>query len=70
MLTELNEIGSEDAPTKWAHRRLKEKNNLNEADAKHIEEAFRAKLFSFAVHNGEAMPQSKWQTKLRCYGRT
>jgi hypothetical protein len=50
MLAELNEIGSEDAATKWAHRRLKEKNKLNEADAKHVEEAFRAKLLSFAIH--------------------
>jgi len=43
-------MGSEDAATKWAHRRLKEKNKLNAADAKHVEEAFRAKLFSFAIH--------------------
>jgi hypothetical protein len=50
MLAELNDIGSEDAATKWAHRRLKEKNKLNAADAKHIEEAFRAKLFGFAIH--------------------
>jgi len=58
MLAELNEIGSEDAATKWAHRRLKEKNKLNTADAKHIEEAFRAKLLSFAIHHGEGAPQS------------
>jgi hypothetical protein len=58
MLAELNEIGSEDAATKWAHRRLKEKNKLNAADAKHIEEAFRAKLLSFAIHHGEGVPQS------------
>jgi hypothetical protein len=58
MLSELNAIGSEDAATKWAHRRLKEKNKLNAADAKHIEEAFRAKLFSFAIHQGEGVPQS------------
>ena len=45
MLGELNEIGSEDEATKWAHRRLSEKNKLNATDAKHIEEAFRAKLF-------------------------
>jgi hypothetical protein len=50
MLAELNEIGSEDAATKWAHQRLKEKNKLNADDAKHIEEAFRAKLSGFAIH--------------------
>jgi hypothetical protein len=59
MLAELNDIGSEDCATKWAHRRLKEKNKLNAADAKHIEEAFRAKLFSFAIHHGGGVPQSK-----------
>jgi hypothetical protein len=58
MLAELNEIGSEGAATKWAHRRLKEKNRLNAADAKHIEEAFRAKLLSFAIHDGEGVAQS------------
>jgi hypothetical protein len=55
----LNDIGSEDAATKWAHRRLPEKNKLNAADAKHIEEAFRAKLFSFAIHHGQGAPQAK-----------
>ncbi len=59
MLAELNEIGSEGAATKWAQRRLKEKNKLNAADAKHIEEAFRAKLLSFAIHDGKEAPQSK-----------
>jgi hypothetical protein len=50
MLGELNDIGSEDAATKWAHRRLAEKNKLNAADARHVEEAFRTKLLSFAAH--------------------
>jgi hypothetical protein len=59
MLTELNAIGSEDAATKWAHRRLAEKNKLNATDAKHIEEAFRAKLLSFAIHRSEGVPDSK-----------
>jgi hypothetical protein len=56
VLGELNEIGSEDEATKWAHRRLSEKNKLNATDAKHIEEAFRAKLLSFASHHGERAP--------------
>jgi hypothetical protein len=58
MLGELNEIGSEDAATKWAHRRLSEKNKLNAADAKYVEETFRAKLLSFAIHLAKGMPQS------------
>jgi hypothetical protein len=59
MLGELNEIGGEDAATKWAHRRLAEKNKLNAADAKHVEEAFRTKLLSFAIHQSEAGPAPK-----------
>jgi hypothetical protein len=59
MLGELNEIGSEDEAAKWAHRRLKEKNKLNESDAKDLEEAFRTKLLSFAVQHGEGVAQSK-----------
>jgi HAMP domain-containing protein len=59
MLGELNEIGTEDEATKWAHRRLSEKNKLNATDVRHIEEAFRAKLFSFAIHQSEAGPAPK-----------
>jgi hypothetical protein len=59
MLGELNEIGSEDEATKWAQRRLSEKNKLNATDAKHIDEAFRAKLLSFAIHQSEAGPAPK-----------
>jgi ERF superfamily protein len=59
MLAELNELGSEDEATKWAHRRFKEKNKLNASDAKHIEEAFRAKLLGFAIHHSEGIPESK-----------
>jgi ERF superfamily len=59
MLGELNELGSEDEATKWAHRRSKEKNKLDAGDAKHIEEAFRAKLLGFAIHHAEGARQSK-----------
>jgi hypothetical protein len=59
MLGELNAIGSEDEAAQWAHRRLSEKNKLNQTDAKHIEEAFRAKLLSFAIHQSEAGPAPK-----------
>jgi hypothetical protein len=55
MLNELNEIGSEDAATKWAHRRLAEKNKLDAADAEHIEGAFATKLLSFGIHRGEGV---------------
>jgi len=59
MLGELNAIGSEDAATQWAQRRLAEKSKLNATDAKHIEEAFRAKLLSFAIHHSEGVPDAK-----------
>ena len=59
MLGELNGIDSEDEATTWAHRRLTEKNKLNESDAKHVEAAFRTKLLSFAVHHAEGVPESK-----------
>ena len=58
MLTELNAIGGDDEATHWAHRRLAEKNKLNAADAKHIEEAFRIKLLNFAVHQGENVSET------------
>ena len=59
MLAELDEIGSEDGATKWAQRRLNEKNKLNAADAKHIEEAFRAKLLCFAIHYADEAAKSE-----------
>ena len=59
MLGELNDIGSGDEAAKWAHRRLPEKNKLNAADAKHIEECFGAKLMGFAIHDAAGLPQSE-----------
>jgi hypothetical protein len=59
LLGELNAIGSVEEATKWAHRRLAEKNKLNADDARHIEEAFAAKLLSFAIHHPEGLPESK-----------
>jgi hypothetical protein len=59
MLGELNDIGSPDEAAKWAHRRLPDKNKLNATDAQHIEETFRAKLKSFAIHQAEGLPASE-----------
>src|SRR5262249_6092287 len=58
MLAELKEIDSEDDAAKWAHRRLSEKNKLNATDAKHVEEAFRAKLLNFAIQHSEGIVES------------
>jgi hypothetical protein len=38
---------------------MQEKNKLNATDAKHVEEAFRAKLLSFAIHQAEGTHPSK-----------
>ncbi|MGA7789111.1 MAG: ERF family protein [Xanthobacteraceae bacterium] len=55
MLEELNDVGSSDEAAKWARRRLREKNKLNAADAKHIEVSFRTKLLSFAAHHSDGI---------------
>ena len=57
MLSELNAIGSEDEAARWAHRHLPEKNKLNDRDAEHIEETFRARLSSFAIDHVEEMAE-------------
>jgi len=56
MLRELNDIGSDEQATKWAQARLPEKNKLNAEDAKHVEEVFRTKLLSLAVHESGQVP--------------
>jgi len=48
MLRELDEINGEDLAAKWASRRLPEKNQLTERDARQIEESFLVKLQSIA----------------------
>jgi len=47
LMTELKAIGSSDDATTWAHRILGAKNSLMAADARQVEDAFRAKLASF-----------------------
>jgi ERF superfamily protein len=48
LLTELNNLGSADDAAMWAHRSLGEKNKLTATDAQRVEEAFQAKLGTFA----------------------
>lgn len=55
MLAELNDVGSGDAAALWAKRRFPDKNELNAADAKHIETVFRTKLLSFAAHHADGI---------------
>ena len=49
LIVELNAIGSSDDATSWAHRILSGKNSLIAADARHVEDAFRAKLASLGT---------------------
>ena len=44
LLTELAEIGSADEAANWAHRVLGAKNGLTAADARQVEDAFRARM--------------------------
>ena len=48
-VTELEDLSTGDDAAVWAHRSLPEKNKLTPADAQHVEEAFQAKLTTFAV---------------------
>ena len=48
LLGELNELASGDNAALWAHRSLPEKNRLIESDAHRVEQAFQARMTSFA----------------------
>ena len=52
--TELREVASSDDAALWAKRRLGEKNRLTASDARHVEEAFQAKLAGFGGPADEA----------------
>jgi hypothetical protein len=64
MLGELNEIGSEDEATKWAHRRLSEKNKLNATDAKHLRRRFGPSCSALPSINREQGGRRKAMHKL------
>ncbi len=49
LVAELSALASGDDAAIWAHRSLADKNKLTAADAQCVEEAFRAKLVSFAT---------------------
>ena len=54
LVGELKEITSSDDAAIWAHRILGVKNGLTEADARHVEDAFQAKLATLEDVNGQA----------------
>ena len=49
LVGELTALASDDDAALWAHRSLPEKNKLTAADAQRVEEAFQARLASFAT---------------------
>jgi len=57
LATELEKINSTEEAANWAHRVLGAKNSLTAADAACIEEAFRAKLATFATADGSEKPR-------------
>jgi hypothetical protein len=57
LATELEKINSTEDAANWAHRVLSAKNSLTAADAACIEEAFRAKLATFATADGSEKPR-------------
>jgi ERF superfamily len=53
LTAELRDVNSPEEAANWAHRVLSDKSTLSAADATCIEEAFRAKLATFATDNPE-----------------
>ena len=58
LLAELNDFGSGDEAAIWARRNLRVKNDLTEADARRIEEAFHARLAILQTGAGESVQQA------------
>jgi hypothetical protein len=59
LIAELNDLGSGDDAAIWAHRSLVEKNRLTTADAQCVEEAFQARLTTFATPAADASETSE-----------
>jgi ERF superfamily len=58
LIAELDDLGGADAAALWAKRCLAEKRRLNAADAQHLEQRFRTKLLSFAIHHADGLPDT------------
>ena len=56
LIAELTGLGSSDDAATWAHRCLGEKNRLTAADARKVEEAFQARVATFAGRVADAEP--------------
>jgi hypothetical protein len=64
LAAELKDVSSAKEAANWAHRVIGDKNSLSAPDAACIEEAFRAKLSSFAI-DGPERPQERPQPLCR-----
>jgi hypothetical protein len=62
LIAQLNDLACGDDAAVWAHRSLPEKNKLTTADARRIEEAFQARLTTFAA---SAAAESQTPVKAR-----
>jgi hypothetical protein len=66
LLAEINDFGSGDEAAIWARRNLRVKNDLTEADARRIEEAFHARLAILQTRAGESVQQPLAEELPRC----
>ena len=55
LLTDVDRLSSTDAAATWAHRIMAAKNSLAAADARHVEDAFAAKLATLGSGDGEVI---------------
>lgn len=62
LLAELNNLSCGDDAALWAHQCLPEKNRLTGADAQRVEEAFQARLATFATPAADA-PETSEKTE-------
>jgi hypothetical protein len=69
LLAELNDFGSGDEAAVWARRSLGVKNDLIEADARRVEDAFHAKLVTLQTSAGDAVQQAPAEDLSRRYHR-
>ncbi len=65
LLAELANLASSDEAAIWAQRNLRAKNDLTATDAQRVEEAFRARLATLLVGDGEPVQQTPMEALSR-----
>jgi hypothetical protein len=58
LLTEIRALNRNKDATRWAHRRMADKNKLSPADARSVEEAFLTSLMSLSANTDELAPRT------------